>query len=145
MDCFKWAFADYQLINKKDGKPHFNIPKLHSVTHYVDQIRLFSSAVRMDSAHFEAAHKYLVKVFFNQTNKQKDKFEQQILLHNTQLINLLAMRDVLDHCVSRRVTQAEKDDRAKVTKPSEPLNLSGWRLNSAELSNLQEARLSKRH
>ena len=74
---------NYQSINKKDEKPHFNISKLHSVTHYVDQIRLFESAVGMDSAHFEAMHKYLVKAFFNQTNKQKDEFEQQILLHNT--------------------------------------------------------------
>ncbi len=145
IDCFKWAFADYRPINKKDGKPHFNIPKLHSVTHYVDQIRLFGSAVGMDSAHFEAAHKYLVKAFFNRTNKRKDEFEQQILLHNTRLTNLLAMRDVLDYRASRSVTQAEKNDRAKVTKPSEPLNLSKWHLNSVELSNLQETGLLKRH
>ena len=96
---------------------------MHSITHYINQIRLFESTVEMNSAHFKATHKYLVKVFFNRTNKQKDEFEQQILLHNTQLINLLVMRDVLNYHVSRSVTQAEKNDRAKVTKFSESLNL----------------------
>jgi hypothetical protein len=47
--------VNYQSINKKDGKSHFNISKLHSITHYVDQIRLFESAVEMNSAHFEAS------------------------------------------------------------------------------------------
>ena len=36
INCFKWAFADYQPINKKDGKPHFNISKLHLITYYVN-------------------------------------------------------------------------------------------------------------
>ena len=65
IDCFKWAFANYRPLNKKDGQPHFNIPKLHSITHFVDQIRLFGSAVGIDSVHFEAAYKYLVKAFFD--------------------------------------------------------------------------------
>ena len=134
MNCFKWAFVNYWPIDKKDKKPHFNISKLHSVTHYVNQIRLFGSAVGMNSAYFEATHKYLVKVFFNRTNKQKDEFEQQILLHNTWLINLLVMRDVLNYHASRSVTQAEKNNRAKVTKSSESLNLSKWHLNSMKLS-----------
>ncbi len=136
---------NYWSIDKKDEKPHFNISKLHSITHYINQIRLFGSAVGMNSAHFKVTHKYHMKVFFNRTNKQKDEFEQQILLHNTWLINFLAMKDVLDYCVSRSVTQAEKDDRAKVTKFSESLNLFKWHLNSMKLSKLQETRLSKRH
>ena len=41
--------------------------------------------------------------------------------------------------------QAEKNDRAKVTKSSESLNLSKWHLNSVKLSNLQETGLLKRH
>src|SRR5947207_7397372 len=55
------------------------------------------------------------------------------------------MRDVLDYRARRSVTQAEKNDRAKVTKPSEPLNLAKWHLNSVKLSNLQETGLLKRH
>jgi len=145
IDCFKWAFANYRPLNKKDGQPHFNIPKLHSITHFVDQIRLFGSAVGIDSAHFEAAHKYLVKAFFDRTNKRKNEFEQQILLHNTRLTNLLAMRDVLNYRTSKRVTQAENDITVKVTKSSRPLDISGWRLSPRERCRLRDVGLSTKY
>ena len=90
----------------------------------------------MDLTHFKATYKYLIKAFFNRTNKQKDEFEQQILFYNIQLTNLLAIKDVLDYYVSRNVTQAEKNNRAKVIKSFKSLNLSKWHLNSVKLSNL---------
>ena len=122
INYFKWAFTNYQSINKKDEKSHFNIFKLHSITYYVNQIRLFENAVEMNSAYFEIMHKYFVKAFFNWINKWKDEFEQQILFHNIQLINLLAMRDVLNYHASKNVTQTEKNNKVKVTKFFKSLN-----------------------
>ncbi len=97
---------------------------------------MFESAIKMNSAYFEVTYKYLMKAFFNQTNKQKNEFEQQILLHNIWLINLLAMRDILNYHTNRNIIQTEKNNKAKVTKSSELLNLFKWHLNSVKLSNL---------
>ena len=55
------------------------------------------------------------------------------------------MRDVLDYRASRSITQAEKNDKAKMIKSFKSLNLSKWHLNLMELSNLQETELLKRY
>src|SRR5438045_9119010 len=41
IDCFKWAFAKYWPINRRNDEPHFNILKLHDIDNYVNHIRLF--------------------------------------------------------------------------------------------------------
>ena len=122
INYFKWVFVNYWSINKKDEKSHFNIFKLHSITYYIDQIRLFESAIEMNSTHFEVVYKYLVKAFFNQINKWKNEFKQQILFYNIQLINFLVMRDVLNYHVSRNVMQTEKNNKIKMTKFFKSLN-----------------------
>ena len=55
------------------------------------------------------------------------------------------MKNVLNYHVSKNITQTEKNNRAKVIKFSESLNLFKWHLNSIKLSNLQEMRLLKKH
>jgi hypothetical protein len=43
---------------------------------------------------FKVGHKYFLKAFYNQTNKSATYLEQ-ITLHNTQLINILAIDHLL--------------------------------------------------
>ncbi len=73
---------------------HFNISKLHAMTHYASQIQRYDSADNFNTKQSEIAHKYLIKIFFNCINKW-DTFQTQLLHHNTQHLNLLAMKDIL--------------------------------------------------
>ena len=58
---FKNIFLEFRP--KKHEYNSFNYPKLHALTHYTEYIRLFGSAIGMDSSHFETAYKYLIKAF----------------------------------------------------------------------------------
>jgi len=64
------------------------------MTHYAQHIHQYGSADNIDTEHSEAAHKFLVKVFFSWTNKHKS-FQQQLLLHNTHHLNLTAMKNLI--------------------------------------------------
>ena len=82
LDKLKPVFEKSRSLNKNTGEHHFNFPKLHVMSHYVDFIRLYGSAQSYDTSYSEAAHKTLVKDFFQRTNK-KPGYELQILHHNT--------------------------------------------------------------
>ena len=73
---------------------HFNISKLHAMTHYASQIWRYDSADNFNTKHSEIAHKHLIKIFFDCINKW-EMFQRQLLHHNTQHLNLLAMKDIL--------------------------------------------------
>ena len=67
----KIAFEYHQLINSKLCQPTFNYPKFHATSHFVQYIRDYGSAVNYDTGYSKAAHKYLVKEFYNKTNKKE--------------------------------------------------------------------------
>ncbi len=90
----KNVFQHLCSVNLNISEEHFNILKLHVMTHYAQHIRQYGSADNIDTEHSEAAHKFLVKAFFSQTNKHKS-FQQQLLLHNTCHLNLTAMKDLI--------------------------------------------------
>jgi hypothetical protein len=73
---------------------YFNISKLHAMTHYASQIQRYDNVDNFNIKHSKIAHKYLIKIFFNCINKQ-DMFQTQLLHHNTQHLNFLAMKDIL--------------------------------------------------
>ncbi len=81
-------------VNLNISEEHFNILKLHVMTHYAQHIHQYDSADNIDTEHSEATHKFLVKVFFSQTNKHKS-FQQQLLLHNTCHLNLTAIKNLI--------------------------------------------------
>jgi hypothetical protein len=58
---FKNIFLEFRP--KKHEYNSFNYLKLHALTHYTEYIRLFGSAIEMNSFHFKTAHKYLIKAF----------------------------------------------------------------------------------
>jgi len=90
----KNVFWHLRSVNLNISEGHFNILKLHVMTHYAQHIHQYDSADNIDTEHSEAAHKFLVKVFFSQTNKHKS-FQQQLLLHNICHLNLSAMKNLI--------------------------------------------------
>ena len=91
IDMLKHQFARFRPTTK-DGNHHFNIPKLHALTHYREYIERFGATDNTDSEHSEAAHKYCIKRFFNRTNKRAT-FEEQLVGHNLRREKILAMED----------------------------------------------------
>lgn len=49
--------------------------------------------VNNNTAHIEVVHKYLLKVFYNKTNKKEYKL--QICQHNVWYTNIIAMKDIV--------------------------------------------------
>ncbi len=90
----KNVFWHLHSVNLNISEGHFNILKLHVMTHYAQHIRQYDSADNIDTEHSEAAHKFLVKTFFSWTNKHKS-FQQQLLLHNICHLNLIAMKNLI--------------------------------------------------
>lgn len=68
----KEVFWEFQSVNKKTNKGHFNFLKFHVITHYIDFIYQYNSANRFNISHSEVTHKYLVKTFYKQINKRDD-------------------------------------------------------------------------
>jgi len=64
------------------------------MTYYISQIQRYDSADNFNTEHSETVHKYLIKIFFDCINK-RNTFQMQLLHHNTQHLNLLAMKDIL--------------------------------------------------
>ena len=89
LDKLKPVFKKSRPLNQETQEPHFNFPKLHVMSHYVEFIRLYGSAQGFDTSYSEAAHKTLVKEFFNRTNKNPG-YEAQVLLHNTRRQHMAA-------------------------------------------------------
>ncbi len=81
------------------------------------------------------AHKFLIKDYYDFTNKQKN-FQMQILHHNTWWINMLIMKDIILHDLI--TFRLEIDERMKVmiTKSSRSLDLTQlkWDLSKMNLN-----------
>ena len=78
---YKWektniAFEQDQPIDSKLCWLIFYYPKFYLISHFVQYIRDYGSMVNYDTAHSEAAYKYLFKIFYNKTNKKE--FDSQI-------------------------------------------------------------------
>ena len=93
LDKTKIAFENHHLINVKLFRLTFNYPKFHAMTYFVQCIRDYGSAINYDTAHSEAAHKYLLKAFYWRTNKKE--YKSQILEHNICHTNVIAIQDVI--------------------------------------------------
>jgi hypothetical protein len=92
------------------------------MTHYLSCIQEYGTANNFDTEHNEAAYKYYVKVFYRRINKFQS-YENQICLHNTRCINMLAITNVLFHKKSRYTTQSDNNIKAQVSVLMQPQNL----------------------
>ena len=95
IDNTKEAFAKYRPKDCSD-EAHWNYPKFHSISHYVTFIMNFGAPNGFDSENSEAAHKFLLKDFYDRTNKT-NTFLQQIASWNTRETNRKAMDHILLH------------------------------------------------
>ncbi len=93
LDKTKIAFDNHRPIDAKLFQPTFNYPKFHTMTYFVQCIRDYGSVINYDRAHNKAAHKYLLKAFYGQTNKKEHK--SQILKHNIRYTNVIAIQDAI--------------------------------------------------
>ena len=125
----KIAFKYHWPIDLKLCQPTFNYPKFYLVTHFAQYIRDYGSAVNYDIAYSKAAHKYLLKVFYNRTNKKE--YDVQIWQYNIRYTNVIAIKDVI---ISKKtlekegqlvVRNADKIALAKVGRTSGPMDLDG--------------------
>ncbi len=89
----KIAFEHHWLIDPKLYQPVFNYPKFHAISHFVQCIQNYDSMVNYDTAHSEVVHKYLLKAFYNRTNRKE--YDSQIRRHNVRYTNIIAMKDVI--------------------------------------------------
>lgn len=93
LEMTKIAFEQHRPIDSKLCRPIFNYPKFYAISHFVQCIQDYGSAVNYDTTYSKAAHKYLLKAFYNKTNKKK--YELQIRKHNVRHTNIITMRDVI--------------------------------------------------
>ena len=103
LEKIKIAFEHHRPVDSKLCQPTFNYPKFHSVTHFAQCIRDYSSPVNYDIAHSKATYKYLLKVFYNRTIKKK--YNAQIRKHNIRHTNVIAMKDVI---ISKKAQEKEE-------------------------------------
>ena len=145
----KIAFEHHRPIDAKLCQPTFNYPKFYATSHFVQCIRDYGSAVNYDTAHSEAAHKYLLKAFYNRTNKKE--YDAQIRQHNVRHTNVIAMKDVI---ISKRalekegqlvVRNADKIALAEVGRTSSPMDLDGkymWAISNVDINAIRDLGLT---
>jgi Plavaka transposase len=139
IDKLKGVFQGFRPRAKDSDEGHFNFPKFHAMTHFMDHIRQFGAADGYDTSNGEAAHKYAVKAYWNRTNKQSD-FELQICLHNTRRVSVLATESWLLHYNSRTVSTAERSMALQLTKPTRHIDmrLTPWGLETDQYAYISQ-------
>jgi len=114
---------------------NFNYLKFHVISHYMNFIRRYEDADDFDTSYMKIAHKFLIKDYYDLTNKRKN-FQMQILHHNTWRVNMLTMKDIILHDLI--TFRSEIDERMKVmiTKSSRSLDLMQleWSLSEMNLN-----------
>ncbi len=69
LNKLKNVFRHLQSEHSDTDIDHFNISKLHAMTHYASQIQKYNSADNFNTKYSEIAHKHLIKIFFDCINK----------------------------------------------------------------------------
>ena len=128
MNRLKNIFCHLHSVNSDINAGHFNLLKLHVITHYAEHIWQYSTADKVDTKYSEAVHKYLVKAFFNQTNKWED-FQEQLMYHNICHVNLLRMKNLI-------LWKDTQVSRIKKNAMSVLITYSNWAVSLSKFSDL---------
>lgn len=97
------AFKQHQLIDSKLCRSTFYYFKFYAISHFVYCIWDSCSVVNYNTAYSKAAYNYLLKVFYNKTNKKK--YDSQIWQYNVRYINIIATKNII---ILGRVRKKEK-------------------------------------
>ena len=63
IDKLKGVFQSFQPKAKDLDKGHFNFPKFHAMTYFMDYIHQFSAVDSYNILNGEAAYKYIIKAY----------------------------------------------------------------------------------
>ena len=87
--------------------------------HYSNHVWKFGTTDGYNTAHYKANHKFMLKVFYDRTNK-RENFQEQLLWHNRRRIKILAMKEIVASIHgSKQITK--KDIEATITKLTDEL------------------------
>ncbi len=89
----KIVFKQYWPIDSKLCQPTFNYPKFHATNHFVQYIWDDGSTENYNTAYNKATNKYLLKAFYNRTNKKE--YKSQNRQHNVRHTNIIAIKDII--------------------------------------------------
>ena len=128
MNQHKEAFRLYRPRAANTDEGHFNFPKFHAITHYMDLIREYGNCPDVETGHFEHKHVKFVKAPFKNTNK-KPGWEDQIMEHHKRWLNMRSQLDLKPDV--RPLTSAEKRELAEqaTTQPTKAVDIGrffGW-------------------
>ena len=71
INMLKGVFQGFYLKAKDSNIGHFNIPKFYALIYFKENIRLYRYTDRYcTSTNSKARHRYIIKAFYNLTNKQ---------------------------------------------------------------------------
>ena len=88
----KSVFQSFRLKTKDSDIGHFNIPKFHALVYFEENIRLYRCVDGYcTSINSEAGHCYIIKAFYDLTNKWDLLF--QIYSYNLRQVVVLAIKD----------------------------------------------------
>ena len=112
----KIAFEYHQIIDSKLCQPIFNYLKFYAISYFIQCIRDYGSAINYDIAHSEAVYKYLLKAFYNRTNKKQ--YDSQIRQYNICYTNIIAMKNPI---IEKKAREKEElsEGIADITVPAE--------------------------
>ncbi len=147
LEKIKIAFEHYRLIDLMLYQPAFNYPNFHAISHFVQCIRNYDSAINYDTAHSETAHKYLLKTFYNRTNKKE--YDLQIWQYNVRHTNIIEMKNVI--LVTERggkllaMENADKTAIAEVGNVSSVIDFGSkhsWAISNADMDAAEDLGLT---
>ena len=144
----KIPFEHHRLIDSKLCQPTFNYPKLHAISHFIQYIWDYDSAINYNTAHSKMTHKYLLKAFYNRINKKG--YNSQIRQHNIRHINIIAMKDVIILEKARKKKMllesiADTTVQAEMAWVLSLIDLArryNWAMSNADLDAVKELRLT---
>ncbi len=105
--------------------------------------------VNDDTAHSKGVHKYLLKAFYNRTNKKE--YDSQIRQHNVCHINIIAMKDMIvvaekggENKELLAIENVDKTAMAEVAKVSSAIDLRSkhiWAISNADMDEVRDVGL----
>ena len=148
LENIKIIFEYHRPIDFKLYRPTFNYLKFPAISHFVQCIWDYGSAVNYNTTHSKAAHKYFLKAFYNKTNKKE--YDLQIWQYNVCHTNIIAMKDVIISEKAREEKMqsesiADMTALAKVAWVSSFVDLAeryNWAMSNADLDTAKKLGLT---
>ncbi len=114
---------------------NFNYLKFHVISHYMNFIWRYEDADDFNTSYMKIAHKFLIKDYYDFTNKRKN-FQMQILHHNTWQVNMLTMKDIILYDLITFRSEIDETMKIMITKSFKSLDLTQleWDLSEMNLN-----------